>query len=266
MFRGIKHAAGISKSCCWRVPVFRLSRTWMEHSQGISPNLQAVLRYPLLHGLSEALPAVDLKHIPQCASQSIQLHHRCKTYLTYTLFYAHKNCLYVSGKASQSGCDSFTTHFTLSVRCPVRLLCCLVRYWSYSWARRAPSTCSRLNSGWWEKISPEISTSSWKSPSGSVAPAIYRFAYLDLSAWGTGEHNPSRNVLENANHNVIHSVHAIRFPLSLKEVVGKIDSTNRECCNEKSCVTTMYHKHTTEPQWMLSFLDDHIWQLCLQNT
>lgn len=51
--------------------------------------------------------------------------------------------------------------FTLSVRCPVRLLCCLVRYRSYSWARRAPRTCSRLNSGWWEKISPETSTSSW---------------------------------------------------------------------------------------------------------
>lgn len=134
-------------------------------------------------------------------------------YIQYVAFLIHTRIVfYVSRKASRSGCDSFTTQFTLSARCPVRLLCCLVRYWSYSWARRAPSTCSRLNSGWWEKISPETSTSSWKSPSGFAAPAIYRFAYLDLSAWGIEQHNPSRNVLENDNHNEIFSVHVICFP------------------------------------------------------
>lgn len=52
----------------------------MKHTLGgDSPNLQTVLRYPLLHGLSEALPAMDVKHIPQRTPQSIQLQHAGNT-------------------------------------------------------------------------------------------------------------------------------------------------------------------------------------------
>lgn len=61
---------------------------------------------------------------------------------------------------------------TLSVRNFVLFLCCLARYWSYSWASLDAKTCSRLKQGWWEKIKPEISMSSWKFPGGSPDPII----------------------------------------------------------------------------------------------
>lgn len=51
----------------------------MERDLGYSPNLQTVLRYPLLHDWSEALPAMDVEHIPQCDPGSVQLVHTQET-------------------------------------------------------------------------------------------------------------------------------------------------------------------------------------------
>lgn len=101
-----------------------------------SPDLQAVLRDPLLHGGSEALPTVDLQDVPQGAPQSTQLEHTGNT--------ASIRRVGLMLRTSSSGPQ---VRLTLSVRCPVRLLPCLVRYWSYSWARRDPRTCSRLKRG-----------------------------------------------------------------------------------------------------------------------
>lgn len=61
---------------------------------------------------------------------------------------------------------------TLSVRNFALFLCCLARCWSYNWASLAAKTCSRLKQGWWVKINPEISMSSWKFPEGSPDPIM----------------------------------------------------------------------------------------------
>lgn len=61
---------------------------------------------------------------------------------------------------------------TLSVRNFALFLWCLARYWSYNWASLAAKTCSRLKQGWWVKINPEISMSSWKFPGESPDPIM----------------------------------------------------------------------------------------------
>ena len=61
---------------------------------------------------------------------------------------------------------------TLSERNFALFLWRLARYWSYNWASLAAKTCSRLKQGWWVKINPEISMSSWKFPGGSPDPII----------------------------------------------------------------------------------------------
>lgn len=61
---------------------------------------------------------------------------------------------------------------TLSVRNFALLLWHLARYWSYNWASLAAKTCSRLKQGWWVKINPEMSMSSWKFPGESPDPIM----------------------------------------------------------------------------------------------
>lgn len=93
---------------------------------------------------------------------------------------------------------------------------------------------------------------------------------FDLERLGGGEqHHPSCNVLENDNITYIYSVLVYIYvsvrALRKHEIVGKINSTTRECCNGKSCMTTTYHKQPIELQRMLCFPDDHIWQLYVQS-
>ncbi len=84
---------------------------------------------------SEPLLCVAPAYYESCSSS-------CSTIHTRTFRMSLKN------RRLRTGSLVLLAHFwvTLSVRSRVRFLCCLVRCWSYSWARRAASTCH----GWRE--------------------------------------------------------------------------------------------------------------------